>query len=615
MSELASNTDQRIAPLPAGLYDRPPAIDPCGLKVTVYGEDGSIFGTFDFGDVEAPNKFLKELICGFAAATGSTGRWRSKSTVKAAASALRSFATAISTESEKITCASDLTPEIWWAWRGKLEARVRWPGQINLTRALLYELPTLRDTTRRALSQRAKKPKNRTYSAYSEKEFRKIKAAAWSIVRKARQRIADSIEYLRLYNGGLELQESEALPIRREMWTRGMLLDYISKTGRFPAKAVPHYHINEFRKMMAVDGEGDICQALFATNVEIFSIMILFVCELGYNNSVLALMKADTHRADSREGTDRVHVLPLEKARRGPKARYFTHSLSGRSALLMDIAIDITQPARDTLDFLGKFTDQLFIGRAVGCASAKGMPFRLDWSAAATTSDTWHRHIKIDGDNGLPLRVTLKRLRLTEQVINQRTSQNSDEVSETIYRKADPHTHNISIDRILRGQMDALSDAESVVGIRSLSKAQLLEAKHDPSSLAKTYGISVARLKQLLSGQLDTVVSACADFDHGPYSKPGDPCLASFLQCLSCRNAIATPSHLPKLVALRDALLQISSTVETQVWQADYLSHYSALASMLSTHATREEIDQAKTEISQADMEMLDLLLTRRLDA
>lgn len=619
--------DHRSAALPKVKYARPPSIDEEGFRVTVYGEDGSLFGTFDFTDIDAPKEFVKSLVLGFDKATGSEGRWRTKSSVGTAANTLRSFASRIAKENCDLSTINELTPEIWWAWRKSIEARARWPGQINLIRALLYDVEGVPDSTIRAIKARTKKPKSREYKAYSRDEFRRIQTAAWRVVRKARRRILGNLAYLEKFRRGLEPDNSPSLPILKKKWTKGMLLDYISRTGMFPRSSlpshsnkrestnVPNYLSDKFRVLLDVANEGHISQAIFATSFEIYSLLILFVCERGYNLSVLDNMKASELRADALDGEEKIQIVSLDKPRRGPEKRYFTNSLSGKSATLWKIAKEITEPARNALQELGTPTDKLFVGRILGGVSENGSPFRCDWSDAATSIISWHSHVEIKDDAGNPLRVTFKRIRLSEQVINQKSSQNSEEVSESIYRAQDPSTHQNAIDVILQGQVDAINDANSVIAIKMLSPQKIVEAKENVAPLAAEYGISIARLKQLIAGNLDTATAACVDFYDSPYSAKGELCTASFLVCLGCKNAIATPDHIPRLVALHDALMEISSAVSQAIWKSDYRDSFIRLKALLSQNATEREMANARGLISNEDILRVKMLLSKDLDA
>jgi hypothetical protein len=58
----------------------------------------------------------------------------------------------------------------------------------------------------------------------------------------------------------------------------------------------------------------------------------------------------------------------------------------------------------------------------------------------------------------------------------------------------------------------------------------------------------------LADGTLDTATGTCLDFTNSPFGTPGQPCTASFLDCLACPNAVATRRHLPRLAWLHRAL-------------------------------------------------------------
>jgi hypothetical protein len=142
------------ATLPPGRYTRPALLDGSGLAVRVVTEDGGDAGVFDFSDVDAPPALLRPMVTGFAAAAGPGGRWRSARTVDAGAKLLRRFIATIREANPGLDHIDRLTPEVWWSWRARVESGARWPGQINLMRALLTDVAELPTTTRRALRSR-----------------------------------------------------------------------------------------------------------------------------------------------------------------------------------------------------------------------------------------------------------------------------------------------------------------------------------------------------------------------------------------------------------------------------------------------------------------------------
>ena len=153
-------------------------------------------------------------------------------------------------------------------------------------------------------------------------------------------------------------------------------------------------------------------------------------------------------------------LVDLDKPRRGPDARFFSNAFTGGRAKVWERAVSLTQPARDTLAVLGHPTDKLFI--AVTLTNRSTHPtglFRTDWAHFGGLTDAWNQSVEVTGDNGRPLRVTLSRLRLSEQVLNEKSSQNTQAMSENVYRLRDPQTHAKARKVVLQGQTDALEHA------------------------------------------------------------------------------------------------------------------------------------------------------------
>ena len=601
----------RQAQFPTEGYQRPSTNAADSLVHTVYGESGELFGTFDFSDLEAPRQLVLELVFAFQKATGSSGRWRTQATVKAASAQLRMFVTALMVKFPEIESMKNFTPEMWWSWRADVKNRSRWPGQINLIRCLLYEVDGLTPTTRRALSGREKKPKNRLYESYSVGEFRRIYATAWKTVRDARRRIRSNSGCLKRYLAGNEHEDTTRLPVQKRGWSQGELLNHILKTGKFPGKGhIPNHWIDQFRLLLNLSGNASGAQAMFATTAEVFAGMVLLVCERGFNLSVLNGLVADPLNVDLEDGKGTVHAL--DKPRRGASARFFSTSMVGKAGRIWKAVAEITQPARDHLILQGKPTQLLLIGRNISGSSEM---FKSDWTQCRSAAKAWQSLSDLRDDEGLPLVVDFRRLRLTEQVVNQRASQNSERVSESVYRRRDRQTLEMAREAILQGQEAALADAKAVVATRAINKTEIESAHRNPQALAAKLNVPVARVKQLINGECDTLVTACSDIFASPFSTAGDACTASFLRCFECKNSIATPKHLPRLALLHDALSELASTVSYAVWVEDYKATYDRLLSLLASYSTEAERVQARRCASPADVVAIGELLDRRYDA
>ncbi len=604
------------AALPSELYARPAWVSPDGLSVRVVGEAGEDFGTYDFSSIDAPPNLVRELALGFAKATGQAGRWRAHSTVKAGADCLQRFIGEISRSNPHLRTAAQLSPRVWKEWRDKKLQRVRWPGSINVIRTLLKDVDSLPQPTRQALLAPIPKPKTRLYHAYSKSEFERIRSAARRTVRAAEQRISSNLKILHEWRVSQSAASGSESKGREDGVIEGAFLDYLSKTGNANGFETSDTRLL-IRKILEVKEDEYLNNCLFLSNQEVAALFILFVCERGYNISVLDSIHVGEHRADDHLSDPTVHAVEMDKPRRGPNARYFSNNFVGSTpeGALWEKAVKLTQPARDTLANQGQPTNQLFIARSAKTTSPYPS-FFLDWTEHFTRQGVqrWTKKSKVVGDDGLPLNVTFRRLRLTEQVINQRARQNSEVVSETIYQNPDPQTHEAAAKTILQGQADALAHAEVTTKMKALTPSQIAKGRENPEALASLLGIKEGTVRLLLVGQLDTATGACMNFHLSPFAEDGTPCPASFLMCFGCKNAVATPDHLPRLVALYDALIIISSAVTETVWLSDYAEHFSRLGDLLSQMATQTELELVRRSITDDDIKMLGKLLERRLD-
>ena len=603
-----------VASFPAGNYTRPNPVHPNLTSVTVTAENGKI-KTYEFADTNLPSGLMQALAAGFAAATTPGGRWRTIPTANAAAELGRRFARDIVRINPGIETVQDIGPEDWWTWRSEVEQRTRWPGQINLARALLADTPGVSDVTLRALRSRARKPKKRSYDAYSREEFARIRSAALRILRQGEHRQRVNSATLAEYLAGDEPADAPRLKLKGTWYTAGSILHSLRDTGRLPYTT--HYRADRVRQMVDLTGATTILEAMHANTLEVYSLMVLFVCERGLNSTVISDMTIDTTSASDPRSEALLPVVHADKPRRGAD-RHFDLSLSGAAGKLWERAVALTASARATLDNLGHPTDQLFVARIAGGMNTThpSRIFRVDWSEAFTAANRWHSHTGLLDDTGEPLRVNLRRLRLTEQVLNEQPRQNTATVHESVYRLPDPHTQEQATNVILGGQQDAIDHARTTVHIRSLTPDQVTQATRNPAQLAGELGVSSQTIQDLVAGRLDTAVTGCLDYYDSPHSKTeSGTCAASFLACLSCVNAVATPAHLTRLVTLHDALLRTASAVDSDTWQTDFADAFSSLAHLLANNTTEQELEQARTQARDKDRQIVDRLLRRRLDA
>ena len=99
-------------------------------------------------------------------------------------------------------------------------------------------------------------------------------------------------------------------------------------------------------------------------------------------------------------------------------------------------------------------------------------------------------------------------------------------------------------------------------------------------------------------------------------SEPGAPCRASFLACTACPNAVVTPRHLPRLAYLHQALGELRTVLEPEIWQQDWAAPFERLHDLISgPHFTSTEWDDALRQITAIDRDRVNQLLRRSFDS
>ncbi|MEB3065043.1 hypothetical protein [[Mycobacterium] zoologicum] len=528
-------------------------------------------------------------------------------------SAARQLIAHLQKEFPEVHSLGEFSPEVWWAWRAAKESQSRWPGQVSLMRTVLSESPRLPETTRKAMRAKAVKPRKRLpeNDSYSRDEFGRIRSAAKGQIRQALRRIRTNTEMLHQYREFGDVGDGITFKVGGSRWSTGSLLEYLSRNGVLPSQYLANRVV--LKGCFDLAGVSNPAQALFPSIREIYCLMVLLVCERGFNLSVMDNLAVTSFRASDGAGEDSVYTVNTDKPRRGTN-RYSAEILAGEAGKLWENALALTEPCRTALAELGTPSEKLLIAHRHKNRTGGG-PFRQEWLTAGI-GDHYMADAGLLADDGALLRVSLRRLRLSEQVLNQHARQNSESVSEDTYRSPDPTTAEGAAETIIDGQADAVAHAKATVAIRSLTAAEVTAAREDPEAVATQLGIPVPTLKLLLAGNLDTAITACTDFLNSPFAATaGEPCPASFFACFTCTNAVITPEHLPRLVTLLDALDNVATLVSPARWESDYQDHYARLQAILDQNATKAEIDDARRHASDVDREVVTALLGRNLDA
>lgn len=581
--------------LPENGYMRPSAIAGDGLVVTGVDSTGKVCGPFDFGIAPPVGQLREDLAAAFGRAIAPDGVWHTKATMTSGYSAAVGFLRSLADLGIVAPTVAALGPQAWWAWRSFKEETTRWPGQVNLVRVLLRHAPDLHPLTRRALDARTHKPRKRLYDAYSPGEFARIRAAASADVTAAELRISRNMRVLEGDATAVGDRADATVIVDGTPRDRQWLLTQLMKTGRLDLG--PRAARTAAAHLLGTAPHSPT-YALFPSRLEVFAMMVLLACDRGYNLSSLESLTVPDLAGSG--GSDDVLVTHSDKPRRGSR-RYTSQSFAGPTARVMRQIVTCTDPARAALDGLGHPTTALFIAVAASNRTLHptGLFLTEDFPNGGAPR-RWEARHDLRSDDDQPLAVTFPRLRLTEQVLNRRSSQNTEAVSEDVYRRPDARTAALVADVLLDGQQDAVEHAQTTVRMRYVDD---VSGSSLPSPLQGA----------LTAGQLDTATGACTDFTHGPQDPAGRPCTASFLYCLACPNSICTPAHLPRLVCLQEAFANFATADPTR-FAHQYRDHSHRLDHLLSS-IPEADLHAAKGQVTDADRDLVSRFLGRELDA
>lgn len=248
------------------------------MAVTIVDGTGHSHGPFNFADLPAHGQVREQLVAGFVAASRPDGPWQSPASWRTAHSTVRHFLKQLDHLNIEISSLADFTPEDWWAWRASTESRNRWPGQIAIMRTLLRHCPEVGATTRKVMAHRASKPRRRRYGAYSANEFAIIRATALADLCAAEARVRRNMARLQAHWAGEPSDVSDVIFMDGRNWGAGEVLDRLYRCWRLQPESGYRKPVASVSQLL---GHPDVAptNALFPTKLEIFSAMVVLVCD------------------------------------------------------------------------------------------------------------------------------------------------------------------------------------------------------------------------------------------------------------------------------------------------------------------------------------------------
>lgn len=206
------------------------------------------------------------------------------------------------------------------------------------------------------------------------------------------------------------------------------------------------------------------------------------------------------------------------------------------------------------------------------------------------------RHALVDSD-GRPVNLQLRRLRKTHKAAAYLASNG------VLEDFAQGHTVMVAGDHY--ADIPALRhvhEAAAADGISAALEAALgyagepVVVSTDDESLLASGDLAVARrlglddddISALASGENDTWLGSCRDFDHSPFAKAGSPCPVPFTGCLLCANAVITRRKLPALLALKRRLEADADLTDQHVWVERWGATYVRIEQIIDRYPADE---------------------------
>ena len=591
----------RTSAQPSGAYEPAPPVQVTveGTRVDFHGEDGRR-AVYEFGRLPCAGLHA-DLAAAFAARTGEVGGRRTLSSADGLARILRRFLRWLGTLPSPPRNLGQLRRSHLDRFRLHLAAST---GARHTDRILhdtcttLAKVPPQRlrpDVAEfvRAPGQTAGHGRLEGQPGYSDKEFGAILRAARRDVVAIRDRIGRAERLMSTYDEAADTLE----PNQREL--AAMLVE-MARTGRgapsLAGTAGPTWTARVYQ----------VARHLFLTRADLAPLLVLAVALTGRNAETVKEFPAEHRILD-----DRAVAVSLVKRRRGKSlSRQTVHwevgpasrqlhtpggfyllvhrltsrgrSLSGTSGLWSVFAQDSTAEP----------------GSALASRFGHRDPFKDRLSSWYGLARWAHGHGLTD-DDGAALRLTLNRIKTTAEVRTTRdlgghlpsaSRTNTMDVSFLHYLRSDPTIRDWA-DQILTTAIEQAHDSATRFHLRIMDSAAHRAFHKDPQGTAARLGTSPQTISAAVHGDLDTLASACLDFEHHPDT--GQRCQASFLTCLRCPNALVTEHHLPALLALADLLARKLETMNVADWCATHGVNWLIITRMILPRFTQAQQDAA----------------------
>ncbi|MDL2075815.1 hypothetical protein QNN03_05130 [Streptomyces sp. GXMU-J15] len=589
-------------------------------RVVFYEEQSGKSHVLDCSTFPVPQAMQQWMAVLLAARCGARGGSKRLATAKRYHWVLHRFAVVLSEAGRVPAGPGELAPEHFQIFRDRYEDQ---PASLRLHLLSLRRLMRRReDLTDEALHDllRTRLPAasvTTQVTAYSGHEWQQIMTALRRDVRVSRDRIRAGVRLLARFRDG------DLMPGSREE-ALGRMLDLFDTTGDLPRKESGVLRNDVSR----LGGSTTIASMLCLTRDESTAFAMLLSALTAENFGTVKTWPAVHTRPDGGVTTQAVALVEETKPRRGPDREHMVTALEDLPVSLRELAesedteprlfhsplrvyqllLELTQTARrlsgETRAFLSyspkgpdgadrnKWSTQVHVKH---WSQMRGFP-----SMRAAVA-------------GGPPAVQVRRIRQSALELKRRPVAHSRETLRDHYLKRSRTVQEQSRGVVGKALREQVAKARTAMEVPVFSPDFIERAAQDPEAAAGEAGLDPDVLKGLLAGEQDTVLTGCVDHMSGPDTAPGTPCTASFFACLGCENARALPHQLPVQIIVHDRLLAARPNSDPATWHAKYQAVTDRLDDILR-HYTPAERDQARARLSDGQSDLVDDLLSGRLD-
>lgn len=596
----------RPAALPGPRYQPPPPLRSEAGRLTVdfHGEDGR-HRQFVVSALPLPG-WHPLLAAAFALRIGPSGRVRTLASARTTWEPQQRFLRFLARLPDAPATPGDLTA-------GHLEAFYRHRAATNHqayawqeVRAVgqLLELPPLREQISVEaldfLARRYERQRPSGKPGYSDGELSRLIATARRDVARIRDRIDAGEALLARFHTGADT-------LRGEERARAKALDALAGTGEVPR--LPQYARMEWPERTARAAQ------LFLTPADVAPLMVLLVALTGRNIETVKELPAEHRVLEGRA----VELRPL-KRRRGPHRWFDTvtweigppgrelHTPGGLYLLLHRLTARSRGFSGATS--IWSIWRNGHRARVAGAAEhhdpfAKALNGRVDQRFWAARHGLLADHGPADGGEPPRLMVDFNRLKTSIDV------RHTKQMGGHLPSAARTNTIPVLFRHYLRGDPTTIAWAHEVLGEAFADAEQAALAAHQravqsaggalrvvPGPATGTRlehaGLDADTAHRAGNGELDTAWSACTGPDRHPVT--GDRCEATFLDCFHCGNCLITTAHLPRLLALLDALSERRQQLGERDWWRRYGPAWAAIRHDVLTRFSPEEVAAAERD-------------------